>query len=363
MIHPKRFAAYVLMWGVAGMSITQVGRAQSGNPEIKTQSQAQKPKPAAKKAPEEAIRPPGPNALFPAVVARVNGSPVLGRELEQRIRAELVPLGTPPWENLRPDYRRELVGRHMTSLVGTELLYQKAKSETVQVTEEELQAEFDQVAKTFPDDAALNTVLAERGMDRQGLRKELEKSLVAAKFVRESIAQKIVVTPAEVSEYYKTHTEEFRHGDMVRTSHILIRPPDNATEAQVNGAKERAEAILKRAEAGEDFAQLAKEFSMDPSASQGGDIGFAERGQLDSAYEKTAFALKTGATSGLVQSSFGFHIIKVVEKRMAGLATLPDIRDQLTDFLKTQKNDDELDKLVRQLREEAGLVFYIPLND
>jgi len=364
MIHPIRIAALVVIWGMAGMSVAQAGdRFQPGIPEINTLNQTQKPKPAAKKKPEEVIPPPGPGALFPAVVARVNGSPVLGRDLEQRIQAELVQLGNPAWENLRPDYHRELIGRHMTSLVGTELLYQQAKSDAVQVTEEEIQAEFEQVAKTFPDDAAFNTVLAERGMDRQGLRKELEKSLVAAKYVRENVAQKIVVTPAEVSEYYKTHTEEFRHGDMVRTSHILIRPPDNASEAQINAAKERAETVLKRAEAGEDFAQLAKEFSMDPSASQGGDIGFAEKGQLDPAYEKTAFALKPGATSGLVQSSFGFHIIKVTEKRMAGLATLPDIRDQLTDFLKTQKSDDELDKLVRQLREKADLVFLIPLND
>ena len=320
---------------------------------------AQKP-PAKEAAAEEKVPPAGPNAIFPTVVARVNGKAVLGRDLEQRIREELLDIGSPAWQSLREDYRQELISRHLTSLIGTELIYQNAVASGIQVTDAEVQAEFDKVAQNFASDAALNTELASRGMERVDLRKELEKTLVVNRYIQQNVDKKISVIPAEVSEYYLKHPDEFKHPDIIRTSHILIAVPENATAAQDSAARQRAEALLVRVRKGEDFAKLARENSMDSSASNGGDIGYTEKGQLDPAYENAAWSMTVGQTSGIIRSSFGYHIIKVTEKKKAGSATLDEARDQLTNFLKEQKRAAEMDKMIKEMRAKAKITVQLP---
>ncbi|PYV12797.1 MAG: hypothetical protein DMG07_16320 [Acidobacteria bacterium] len=309
---------------------------------------------------EEEQIPAAPDALFPAVVARVNGHAILGRDLEQRIQTQLAPIGNPRWSSLREDYRQQLIQQSLSELVGAELIYQKAVASGVKATDSEVAAEFARFAKGFSRDAELNLALSSRGLDRVGLSRELEKSLTISKYIQDSVVKKIAVAPAEVSQYYQEHTEEFRHPDLVRSSHILITVPDGATPEQERRARQLAESLLARAKKGEDFAKLAKENSTDDSASAGGDIGLVPRGQLAPEYEEAAFSLSVGAISNLVRTQFGFHIIKVTEKRRAGLATLDQVQAELTQFLKNQKTQAEVSKVVNQLSTQAKIVSYIP---
>jgi parvulin-like peptidyl-prolyl isomerase len=199
-------------------------------------------------------------------------------------------------------------------------------------------------------------------MDRASLLKDLERSLVVAKYIQENVTKKIVVTPAEAAQYYAAHTDEFQHGELVRTSHIFIMIPEGATADQDRLARQRAAALVARAKKGEDIAKLAKENSMDGAASQGGDIGFIPRGQLAPEYETAAFALPVGGISDAVRTQFGYYIIKVTDKKKAGLSTLDEVREQLIDFLKQQKTDSELEKTVNELRGQAKINVYIPLG-
>ena len=311
---------------------------------------------------EEAIPPAGPGAIFPAVVARVNGKPVLGRDLEQRVRAQLAPIGNPAWKDLREDYHLELTNSALGSAVAEELIYQKAIAAGIHAAAADVQTEFAKVAKSFANDAAMNAALADRGLDRTSFMKGLERNLVVGRYINENITSKIMVTPEEAAEYYKSHTDEFRHPDMVRTSHILIVVAEGASADQDRLARQRAEAILDRARKGEDFAKLAQENSMDSSASRGGDIGYVAQGQLDPAYEAAAFSLAVGALSDPVRARSGYHIIKVTDKRKEGLATLDESRDELTDFLKRQKADGQLRQLVDQLRGEAKIEILITVD-
>jgi len=318
--------------------------------------------PAKEPEQEVAIAPAGPDALFPAVVARVNGKAILGRDLEQRIQGELSSIGSPAWKNLREDYRQELTNRHLGSMIANELIYQKAAAAGIKAADAEVQAEFTKLTKTYASDAEMNMALANRGMDRAALNKDLVRGLVVSKFIEEEINKKIVVSPADAQQYYSTHTEEFRHPDLVRTSHILIAVSEGATADQDKMAKQRAEALLARAKKGEDFAKLAKENSMDASASQGGDIGLAPKGQLAPEYEQAAFSLPVGGISGLVRTQFGYHIIKVTEKKPAGISTLDEVSSQLIDFLKNQKAEAELQKYVSDLRTKAKIEILISVG-
>ncbi len=335
-----------------------------------TQQAAQKPKPDAAAPPAkpaeaqagqtETIPPADPDAIFPAIVARVNGAPIPGRDVEQRVQAQLAPIGNPPWNKLREDYRLELANNAVGAAVAEELIYQKAIATGIKVAPADVQSEFSKVAKSFGNDAAMDAALAERRMDRNAVMKGLERNLVVGKYVNENITGKIMVTPEEVGEYYKSHTDEFRHPDMVRTSHILILVPEGASPEQDKLARQRIEAILVRARKGEDFAKLAQETSMDSSASEGGDLGYTSQGQLDPAYDAVAFSLEVGALSDPVRSGVGYHIIKVTDRKKAGLATLDESRAQLTEFLKSEKSSMQLQQVVDQLRKEAKIEIFVP---
>jgi parvulin-like peptidyl-prolyl isomerase len=351
------FAAYLMAQATGQTQATGQAQAKPPTPpQTKAAAPPQQAKPAVKASEtEDPIPPPAPNALFPAVVARVNAKAVLGRDLEQRVRAELATIGSPAWTDLREDYRKELTGKALAQLIGDELLYQKAIASSVVAAQAEIQTEFDKVAKTYPNDAALNTELANRGMDRRSLMREIGRNLVVEKYIEENIRKKLTVTPAELSDYYTKNPDQFKHPDMIRTSHILISVPDGATAEQEKLARQRAESLLERAKKGEEFAKLAKENSMDPSASQGGDIGLTENGELASEYEAAAAKLKVGEISSIVRTSYGFHIIKLTDRKKAGMATLEEVRSQLTDFLKGQKENAEVAKLVSALQGVAKI--------
>ncbi len=300
-----------------------------------------------------------PGALFPPVIARVNGRPILGRDAEMSIRAQLAPIGNPEWKNLKADYQQELIGQAVGSLVASELVYQKAVASGMKATDAEVQAEFSKAMKSLGSDGEFNAALASRGLDRQTYMKELSRSLTVEHFIRETVGKKITVTPAEVAQYYNEHKNDFSHPELVRTSHILFVVPEGASAEQDRVAEQRAQAILARVKKNEDFAKLAKENSMDESASKGGDLGLVSKGNLDPEYEKVAFSLPVGGVSDPVRTRAGYHIIKVTDKKKEGIADIEDVRESLTEYLRNEKTNAEVQKMVEGLKTAAKIEILI----
>ena len=352
--------AFLLLF--AGFCFSQTSPKTQTAPKSGPPAPAAAAKPAAKAeaaSPEddEVIPPAEPNAVFPAVVARVNGKAILGRELEVVVRRELAPIGNPEWKNLREDYRGQLTYNLLSVLINAKLVYQKALASGYKVTDADVQAELQRITKTFKSDAEMNAALASQLMDRASLEKNLYQSLAISKYVDEAINKKVTVAPEEVAKYYTANPKDFQHPDLVKTSQILISAGESAE--QDNLAKQRAEALLARIKKGEDFAKLARENSTDASASQGGDIGYSSKDGLDPEYAEAAFALPVGGVK-MIKLPAGYLIIKVTEKKKEGLSTLEEVKEQLTDFLKNQKAQAEMTKLVNQLRDQAKIDVYIP---
>ncbi len=151
------------------------------------------------------------------------------------------------------------------------------------------------------------------------------------------------VTDQDLQAYYDQHREEYRLPEQVKVSHILIKTPlpgpDGKVDASaVDAARKKAEDVLKQVKAGGDFAKLAQQYSDDPgSAKNGGDLGFIGRGRTVPEFEKAAFTLPKGQTSDLVKSTYGFHIIRVVDKQEAHVKLLAEVKPQITDQVKEQK--------------------------
>ncbi|NLV31894.1 MAG: hypothetical protein GXY47_12155 [Acidobacteria bacterium] len=297
-----------------------------------------------------------PGAIFPAVVATIDGQPVPGRELEVLIRRELARIGSPEWKDLREDYRDQLTVAAITSVLNSRLLYQKAVAEGIGATDDEVQAEMDRIARNYASDAEMNNDLARQMLDRDLLRENLRQTITIAKYMEAAVSGSVTVTQEELAKYYTAHPSEFAHPDIVRTSHILIRA--GGSPEQDTLARQRAEGLLARAKKGEDFAKLAREHSADESAATGGDLGYATKSVLNSKYADVAFALGVGEY-GLAETPSGYHVIKVTDKKAEGVATLEEATPQLTEMLRSQKEQAELEKLIQQLREGAKIEILI----
>ena len=157
------------------------------------------------------------------------------------------------------------------------------------------------------------------------------------------LAADVQISQQDLQRYYSQHQDEFRVPEEVKVSHILIKTPLPGPDGKVDpkavaDAKAKAEDILKKLQGGANFADLAKKNSDDPgSATQGGELGWIGRGRTVPEFEKAAFGLKPGQMSGLVQSSYGFHIIKVEDRHDAHLKSLDEVKAQIEPILKREK--------------------------
>jgi peptidyl-prolyl cis-trans isomerase D len=164
------------------------------------------------------------------------------------------------------------------------------------------------------------------------------------------------VKPEQLQQYYDQHQDEFKTPEEVKASHILIRTPPPGPDGKpdqkaVDAAKAKAEDILKKLRAGGDFAEIAKKESQDPgSGAKGGDLGWFQRGAMVPEFDKAAFSQPVGKIGDLVKSSFGFHIIKVEDKHVAGLKPFNDVKDQIAAKVVEQES-------VKQAQDEASAVL------
>ncbi|HYW69919.1 MAG TPA: peptidyl-prolyl cis-trans isomerase, partial [Pyrinomonadaceae bacterium] len=170
---------------------------------------------------------------------------------------------------------------------------------------------------------------------------------------------KVTVDPAEVQRYYSSHQDLYRTPERVKVRHILIKTPPPGPDGKVDTkaveeARAKANDVLKQLKAGGNFAELAKKYSQDPgSASQGGEYPPATRGTWVPEFEKVAFEQSPGQISGLVQTSYGFHIIQTEEKFPAGLKPLADVKNEIEKLLKAQKVNAYLDKVFSEVQATA----------
>lgn len=180
---------------------------------------------------------------------------------------------------------------------------------------------------------------------RIGEKRKIKYAVVDVEKVRETVK----VSDAEIEAFYKQNLQQYQTPEEVRASHILFKT-EGKTEADVQA---KAEEVLKRAKAGEDFDALAKQYSEDESNSgKGGDLGYFPRGAMVPEFENAAYAMKTGEISDLVKTSFGFHIIKKVDHKQATTRPVSDVRTELEDQLKWQKAQAEAEKLAKSLESQ-----------
>ena len=201
-----------------------------------------------------------------------------------------------------------------------------------------------------------------QGFDqRPDIRENMElliNNFLTIEYLDKVIAQKVEVKDKDVRRYYNQHKDTFRVPERVKARHILVKVNRTAPEEALKHARVKAENILKRVKAGEDFARLASEYSDDPgSKKKGGDVGFFSRGRMAPEFERAAFSLKPGEVSDIVQTNFGFHIIKVEEKKDPSIKPYKAVKEQLRKKVEIDMKKKAVDTYVEKIIEEKNVSF------
>jgi peptidyl-prolyl cis-trans isomerase C len=216
-------------------------------------------------------------------------------------------------------------------------------------------AEMDAFRKNFVSDEAYNADLAKRGMTADQFRREVEIGILAKELFDKRTASIKPVSEQDARAFYDNNEERFVQPERVKASHILLQVNQNDSEATRAQKKAEVQRILGEIKKGADFAEMARKFSDCPSKQQGGDLGFFERGRMDPEFEKAAFGLKTGQMSGVVETQFGYHIIKAVEHSPASTVPFDQAKQNIMQYLTEQQKQQALTTYFDSLRAASNV--------
>ncbi|NVN91579.1 MAG: peptidylprolyl isomerase [Desulfuromonadales bacterium] len=275
-----------------------------------------------------------PAATKDEVVARVNGKPIYAAELQ---RAKKAYQNGQPKQEIPADKQKEFDQQALTQLVSAELLYQAGQKLMIKDLDKQVDEKISQGKKRFPTEQDFEKAIKALDMTESSLRDYTRRDIVISNYVQQNFASKITVSEEESKKFYDQNADKFKQPETVRASHILIGVDPKATDEDKKKAREKIESVRRALAGGSDFAKLAKENSTCPSSQQGGDLGYFGKGQMVPAFEQVAFSLKPGEISDVVETQFGYHIIKVMDKKDASTVPFKDAKPRIDDYLKGQK--------------------------
>jgi len=285
-------------------------------------------------------------------VATVNGVTITQADFDKemaRVRSQFSRSGRSLKESQLPDIKN----RVLETLINRELLYQESQNKGIKVEDAEVNQQVDVLKKRFPNEDEFKAALLEMKVSEVELKSQIRKGMAIQQFVDKDLVQDVKVSETEVKDFYKNNPDMFKQAEQVKASHILIKVDAQADKSAKDQANKKIKEIQKKLEDGEDFAALAKEYSEGPSSANGGDLGYFERGRMVKPFEDAAFKLKPGEVSGMVETPFGYHLIKVVDKKPESVVSYEDAKGRIAQYLEQEKKGKVLERNLEAMRQKA----------
>ena len=328
--------------------------AQRGKPSPSPVKATPSPAPIASSVPTPT---PLPQYALPDPVATVNGQPIHPAELA-RITEVLLNAGGHSLKTLSVPDQKRAYQQTLASLLIDRLITALAANEIVSPAT--VDARLEDLRRQYPNAAALDADLKRNNQTPELVRTNIHNEVAREQWVDRQIAGEVEVAPAEVEKFYQEGPpNKFDEPEKVAASHILVKvrrdaPPEEALTAE-NRANEAADHLKK----GEPFDDVALKYSDDPTVKKNhGNLGLFERDAVMPEFATAAFALKPGEVSPPVRTQFGYHVIKVTDRKPAHTDTLDEARPRILTFLREQKRQQATARLVQRLR--AGAKIEIP---
>ena len=250
--------------------------------------------------------------------------------------------------------------RIVEELVMRQIMLGEVAKQGISLSDSEFAEIKNELAAELPPGTTLDAYMAETGTTETEMREQMAvRKMIMAK--AESVAKP---SDEEIQKFYDENKEGFTQGESVAASHILIKVDPTDDDAAKAAKRARLEDLRKQVLEGADFAELAKANSDCPSASSGGDLGSFGRGQMVPEFEDAAFSQPVGSVGEIVETQFGFHLIKVTEHQDAKATDFNEAKTRISDILYSQKQQDVVKEYVEGLRTQADVQrFDEPLAD
>ena len=288
------------------------------------------------------------------ILALVNDVPITEAQLNmelKRVEKQAEMKNNP----IAPADRDKIQKELLETLINRELLYQESLKKGFVIQPAELDKEFETIKTRFANQTDYRQALAEMGISEEKFKEQVKRGLSIRKLLEKELYEKLEVTDQESRSFYDNNPNFFQKPEQVRASHILVKMVDEDDEEKRAAARQKIEEIQEKIKAGEDFAQLARTYSEGPSSAQGGDLGYFERRKMVKPFSDAAFRLQPGEISPIVKTRFGYHIIKVVDRKPETKLAYEEIKPRLVDSLKQKKMQDAIAAYIREIKSSATI--------
>jgi peptidyl-prolyl cis-trans isomerase C len=287
------------------------------------------------------------------LVATVNGTPIRRSDLDNAIQGLAMQMHRKTMDQLSAEEREEINELALEKLLARELIYQAAMALGVLADAAAVSEEKRKVMANFPTEEEFFATLEKAGIDAAAYHRMLRQDLTVNLMTERQLAD-LDIEPSEerIAETYRRFPEKMKRPGRVRAAHILIRPGESGREEALRRVRE-----IRALCAEESFGALARRFSDCPSAPGGGDLGYFRRGDMARPFEEAAFSRPVGEIGEPVETQFGFHLIKVLDREEDVPLTLEEATPKIRGFLKEEVAAAALKKWVGELRSAAEIVI------
>ena len=297
------------------------------------------------------------STIVEEIIAQVNDHPVLLSDYKRSLEA------------LRQDLSQESKGLDLEAkvnekvkdalrdLIDQQLLVQQASEAGINA-EAEVVKRLDAIRlqMKLPSMEALESAVEKQGMNYEDFKQNLRENILTQEVINHEVGSRIQVTPQEISAYYQKHKQELARPEGVHIQEILVST-DGKSPQEMPALEKKAQDILARLRKGDNFAEVAKADSDDPSAANGGDAGFFERGNMAPEIEKVAYALKKNQVSDVIRTKYGFLILKLLEHTQAGIPSETEAETTIHEKLYYEKIQPALREYLTQLRQDSYITI------
>ena len=291
-------------------------------------------------------------------VAIVDGEKISKAQLDEAFEKAVQMTGIKA-SDLTPEQKLEGYRQILDELI-TEKLVNKAAA-GITVPQADVDAQIAKIKAQFPSNEDFSKQLSQVGQTPEQLSETIRKMLQQQRWLESQLTGKTEVTEEEAKKFYEENKTEFTQPETVKASHILFRVNKEDSEEVVDQKLKAAQGAEARAKKGEDFTALAKELSEEPGAKEsGGDLGFFPKDRMVPEFAEAAFSEKVGEVSNPVRTQFGWHVIKVTEKKPAGTLPYDEVKSQLMTYLKSKKQEEAAQDVLKSLRDSAKIENTLP---
>lgn len=293
-------------------------------------------------------------ALISGIAAVVNDEVITTYDVEREAAAlvrEAEKKGA-----LDDDARARLRATALNRLIDKKLVEQKIRELDIKVSEEEVRQSIEDVKKQNKlTQEQLVAALRSQGLTFEEYRAQLKEQLERLRLISQEVRAKIQVGEREQREYYEANRARYGGEENFRARHIFLRVPKEAKAEEVKRIMATALEVLNEARSGKEFAELAKKYSDDPSAREGGDLGTFRKGEVLADFAEAVEKMKPGEVSDLISTPAGFHIIKLEERSPGRVKPFEEVKGEIEELLYKAKSEERFSQWVNDLKKGASI--------